>query len=292
VDPVGPSRTAVLVCQGRAVADGRLAVGRFSDPVASRLLRPDELEVVARARSGDLPTAWRERLEVERVAACGELMAPRTVAIDDAVRRAANRQVVIVGAGLDGRPWRWEAHLAPVLYAVDHPATQSDVAARAAALEPTVGRLVPVPVDLAREPLDARLAAAGHDRGEPTTWIWEGVVPYLTETEVRTTLAAMSGRSAPGSVLVVNYQTSQLRARIGRVLVAVVSRITGAVNPMADEPWRSTWSPGSMAALLGGHGWAAGEDEDLATIAGRIGVAVAHGGISSGRVVAATRTGG
>jgi hypothetical protein len=31
------SRTAVLVCQGRAVADGRVAVGRFADPVARRL---------------------------------------------------------------------------------------------------------------------------------------------------------------------------------------------------------------------------------------------------------------
>lgn len=28
------SRTAVLVCQGRAVADGRIAVGRFADPTA------------------------------------------------------------------------------------------------------------------------------------------------------------------------------------------------------------------------------------------------------------------
>jgi len=32
------SSTAVLVCQGRATADGRYAVGRFSDPVAEELL--------------------------------------------------------------------------------------------------------------------------------------------------------------------------------------------------------------------------------------------------------------
>lgn len=36
------SRTAVLVCQARAVAHGRLAPGRFDDPVALPLLRPDE----------------------------------------------------------------------------------------------------------------------------------------------------------------------------------------------------------------------------------------------------------
>jgi hypothetical protein len=32
------SSTAVLVCKGRAAADGRYAVGRFSDPVARKLL--------------------------------------------------------------------------------------------------------------------------------------------------------------------------------------------------------------------------------------------------------------
>jgi hypothetical protein len=34
------SSTAVLVCQGRAAADGRFAVGRFRDPVARELHLP------------------------------------------------------------------------------------------------------------------------------------------------------------------------------------------------------------------------------------------------------------
>ena len=59
------SRTAVLVCQGRAVADGRLAVGRFDDPVARALLRDDELAAVERARTGVARRAgrigWRSR---------------------------------------------------------------------------------------------------------------------------------------------------------------------------------------------------------------------------------------
>lgn len=33
----------MYVCQGRAVADGGLAVGRFSDAVTARLPSPDEL---------------------------------------------------------------------------------------------------------------------------------------------------------------------------------------------------------------------------------------------------------
>lgn len=57
------SRTAVLVCQARAVADDRLAIGRFSDPVAAHLLRDGERAAVDRARSGTTPDTWRERME-------------------------------------------------------------------------------------------------------------------------------------------------------------------------------------------------------------------------------------
>ena len=57
------STTAVLVCQGRAAAHGRLAADRFSDPVAERLLDPDERTVVEQARAqrpppGE-PVGWR-----------------------------------------------------------------------------------------------------------------------------------------------------------------------------------------------------------------------------------------
>src|SRR3954447_17707882 len=52
------SRTAVLVCQGRACADGRTAVGSFSDPVAVRLLRDDERRPVEQARAATSPSDW------------------------------------------------------------------------------------------------------------------------------------------------------------------------------------------------------------------------------------------
>ena len=42
------SSTAVLVCQGRATADGRYGVGRFSDPIARELLDPADRAMWAR----------------------------------------------------------------------------------------------------------------------------------------------------------------------------------------------------------------------------------------------------
>ena len=77
------SRTAVFVCQGRAVAHGRPGVGRFDDPTALALRRDGERTPVERARAGDPPKAWSHRLDVELFTRQAEAMVARTVAIDD-----------------------------------------------------------------------------------------------------------------------------------------------------------------------------------------------------------------
>jgi hypothetical protein len=63
------SRTAVLVCQGRAAADGRIAVGRFADPVAITMLRHGERIPVDQVRAGTPPAGWAERVDYEAVRA-------------------------------------------------------------------------------------------------------------------------------------------------------------------------------------------------------------------------------
>src|SRR5215471_9143121 len=98
MDTYRPSHTAVLVAQGRAVADGRLAMARFADPVARSLLRDDERVPVDQVRAGTIPDNARQRMTYEMVQACGEVMVPRTVAIDDAIAERASPQVVTLGA--------------------------------------------------------------------------------------------------------------------------------------------------------------------------------------------------
>ena len=283
------SRTAVLVCQGRAVADGRAAVGRFADPVAMRLLEDDERRAVERARAAEDPRDVRDRLVVEMLRACAEGMVPRTVTIDDAIRRAAHPQVVVLGAGLDTRPWRLDELRGAVVFAVDHPASQAEARDRAADLSP-VGRLEFVPVDLSRDDLGAALRQAGHDPAVPTTWVWEGVVPYLAVEDVRVTLAGLAARSAPGSVVVVQYQTRSWTATAGRQLSRLVLRLTRTHDPLAAEPWRSLWTPQAMARLLAEHGFDVVSDEDLLTIAGRVGSpATRRRTLADGRVAVARR---
>ncbi|MFD5815753.1 class I SAM-dependent methyltransferase [Streptomyces sp. NPDC127038] len=283
------SRTAVLVCQGRAAADGRAAAGRFSDPVAVRLLRAEERVPVDQVRTESPPEGWQARSRYESVRACAEVMVPRTVAIDEALRARVTSQLVILGAGLDTRAWRLPELARTDVWEIDHPASQRDKRARLTeaaqqvsgpeedgrpvAELPAVARSVRfTPVDFSVDDLGAALDGAGHDPRVPTTWLWEGVVPYLTRDEVRATVAALAARTVPGSVLVVNYQTPSARASAGRLLTRVIG---GAVT--SGEPWRSLWKPRRMAALLAEYGLRVVSDNDLQSLTH------AHGGPARGR---------
>lgn len=53
-----------------------------------------------------------------------------------------------------------------------------------------------VGVDFEKDDLDERLSNAGHDTSRATTWIWEGVTPYLTPLAIDATLAVAARRSA------------------------------------------------------------------------------------------------
>jgi len=267
VEPGQPSRTAVFVCQGRAVADGRAGVEPFADPVAEQLLSDDELEPVRLARSGELPADGRERLAVQSVSACAAVMAPRTVLIDTAVGRTLQQsgdwQVVMLGAGLDGRPWRLATLRGITVFSVDHPASQADLRRRAEVLPSPLCDLRLVAVDLTHEPLGPRLAAAGHDPLRPTVWIWEGVIPYLSRAQVTATVDAVTGISAAGSVLVAQYQSHSLTAQVGRRVAGLASRLSGATSPLAGEPWRSLWSERQIARLLSERDWVVDSDVSL-----------------------------
>jgi methyltransferase (TIGR00027 family) len=276
VDATEASRTAVLVCQGRAVADGRLAPNRFRDPTAIAFLRTSEAIPVAQVRAGDPPSGFGERIEFEMVQASAEVMVPRTVAIDDALREHVTPQLVILGAGLDGRAWRIDDLASVEVFEVDHPASQRDKRGRVADLPTHAKSLHFVPVDFTRDDLDGALESAGHQETVPTTWIWEGVVPYLTRTEVDATVRVVADRSDRGSRLIVNYQTPSLSAAAGRAFARALALIGRRPDPLAREARRSSWTPEAMRARLGRYGLHVVRDTDLLTLAERLPMAVRH----------------
>ncbi|MEO7071068.1 MAG: class I SAM-dependent methyltransferase, partial [Nostocoides sp.] len=155
---------------------------------------------------------------------------------------------------------------------------------------PTAARVVPVAVDLALEPLAPALEAGGLDLRAPTTWVWEGVVPYLTTDAVRATTAQVAALSAPSSRLVVNYQAASPSLTFIRSLMMVVWRVARQSHPMAAEPWRSTWRPDEMRIMLGDHGFDVASDDDLLTLSAGLDLPLGNGAsLRNGRVAVAAR---
>ena len=283
------SATAVLVCQGRAVADGRYAVGRFSDPVARQLLERAELELVDAVRS-DQRQSGAHGMAWEMVWRTGQTMVPRTIMIDDAVRGHGASQLVVLGAGLDSRAWRMAELAGTTVFEVDHPASQRDKLRRLGALHPLAAHVVPVAVDLTTEPLGPALEGAGFDRAAVTTWVVEGGVPYLPAEAVRSTVGQLARLSAPGSRLVVSYQAKSLPVPVMRAVMRLVFWAARQEDVLAREPWRSLWRPAQMRSLLADNGFHTMSDVDL--LSGATGLDLPggnNGSLRNGRVAVAER---
>lgn len=191
-----PSRTAYAAAAHRAahqlIENGRI----FADPLALRILG-EEAEAVVREASAD-PSRRRMRL----------FIAVRTRFAEDALAEAIEngvRQLVVLGAGLDTYAYRSRTSHPVRIFEVDHPATQAWKRQRLA--EESI--LVPetltfAPIDFERETLWDGLAAAGFDRGEQTFFTWLGVVPYLTEQAVWSTLGFVASLPS-GAHVVFDY---------------------------------------------------------------------------------------
>jgi|SRR5882724_7597661 len=249
------SKTAEYVCMGRALAHGLLLPGRFDDPTALLLLPDDAQRQVKKQRAGRAPASFRERLRNEYLKTQAMMMVARTVAIDDAIVAARLPQVVILGAGLDGRAWRMAALRDVSVFEVDHPDSQREKRERVKKLTPLSCDIRFVPVDFEHDALDAALAAAGHDETRPTTWVWEGVVMYLAPSDIEATLAVLQRRSAPGSRLSVVYHAP-----------AWVLKVVGMFLKRLGEPLRSAFKPEQMRALLAKYGFEVLADQDLASV--------------------------
>jgi len=133
----------------------------------------------------------------------------RTCFIDDALREALAEgfeQVVVLGAGLDSRPYRIAGIEKSHVFELDQPATQQYKRTR---LQNTLSALPShvtfVPVDFEHQELADVLTTAGFREDAKTVFIWEGVTQYLTAEAVDATLRSMSDIAADGSRLVFTF---------------------------------------------------------------------------------------
>jgi methyltransferase (TIGR00027 family) len=170
----------------------------------------------------------------------------RTRYLDDAITHSltetGTRQVVSLAAGMDTRAYRLQVPAGVVWFELDQPellALKNRELITAGAVPRCDYR--PVPADL-RTDWPYPLHAAGFTPQNPTIWILEGLLAYLTPTDVESLFDQLTALSAPGSELLCDL--------IGRSLL--------------DSPWMRSWLDGLAAA---GMPWQFGTEapEDLLT---------------------------
>ncbi len=204
-NPLTPRSTAEGACAARAIGNAeRDPAVRCPDEMAAGFLGGLNITTLARNRitHGLLLRAARRR----RPGAYTYEIA-RTKFIDEIVlgeAAAGLDELILLGAGLDSRPYRLAHWLRGVrVIKVDHPTSQASKRARVRRLlgaEP--GHVSYVAVDFARGDLDAALIGAGHDRSARTLFVWSGVSFYLPEQAVASVLSLVAAHGSPRTSIV------------------------------------------------------------------------------------------
>lgn len=196
MQPGQPSLTALGAARLRAAHQVLDGASILADPLAVRILGPDIALSLDHARAH--PNGPRLRW----------FIAARSRIAEDALTLAVNEgatQLVVLGAGLDTLAYRTPLAKRLQIFEVDHPATQARKREMLAAASIAVPEtLTFVPTDFERQALAGTLGTAGFAGAERSFFSWLGVVPYLTEQAVFSTLSYIA-QLRGGSEVVFDY---------------------------------------------------------------------------------------
>jgi methyltransferase (TIGR00027 family) len=190
----------------------------------------------------------------------GSWVAARTEFFDREVLAALAAhvgQVVIVGAGYDGRALRFRTP-GVRFFEIDHPLTQRDKRQRLEAVGARTDDVAFGAADLMVDDIDEVLGAVGHVASQPTLFLCEGLLRYLSEGAIRSLLLRLAPRAAPSSVLSVSIATrdpgdESVEARAHRE--ARETRLAAAGEPVLTVPPRAV-----ALEWLARAGWAVAKD--------------------------------
>jgi methyltransferase (TIGR00027 family) len=260
MQPGQPSRTALGAAGLRGAHQVLDGAAIFADPLALRILGVDADALLREAEAESDP--YRQRLRW--------FIAARSRIADDALAAALKRgtgQLVVLGAGLDTTAWRVPPSQQLRIFEVDHPATQSWKRERLR----QVGMRLPagltfVAVDFEHATLAEGLSAAGFDCARQTFFSWLGVVPYLTDDAIFSTLGFIAGLSGGAHVVFdyVNPPDSMTEPGRRAMHEALIARVAAA-----GERLRNHFDSGALHARLTALGFRHVEDLGWPEIAAR-----------------------
>lgn len=213
----------------------------------ARLQRPHSAE-------GD-PDAQRRLCEGMALTPPGWLqpsIAARTSFVDEQVTgaiAAGLRQIVTCGAGYDDRGVRFRTRDVR-FFELDHPATQTDKAARLRAIG-AADAVVLVSLDFRADDVGDALLRAGHDANQPSLFLCEGLLVYLDRDTCHRLLAGLAARAAKASVLAASLSTHAA----GIDSAEVVAAANRSRRSAAAEPWQTILPVTEYRRLLAAAGW-------------------------------------
>lgn len=246
--PPGVARTALYMSLIRHRESGRpdaLFCDPFSEAVAAELAGLPELEELA-AGLGTTPDSLGDALDRPDF----RYFAVRTRYFDDRLIAAVQdgiRQVVSLAAGMGGRAMRLECPPGTRWYELDMPqmvAFKEALIARTG-MAPTCN-WKGIGADLAAD-WYGELQKAGFDRRQPSAWLIEGLLMYLTEEVADNLLAEVTRASAPGSRLLVEHLDTRMIGEGGRAVQDAVKAQNSVLVSARDD----------VGDWLAGYGWQA-----------------------------------
>ena len=166
-------------------------------------------------------------------------------------------QVVLLGAGLDARPWRFAGPEGSPgerrFFVVDHPATARLRARRRLRMPAGLAEAsgIRVDVDFAREDFGDALLRAGYRPDLPSFFVWEGVSMYLPRFAVSASLGRLAALMAPGSSLGLDFW----RPGAGKAAVRCVEAASRRGMALIGEPVQFGLAVAEISPFLGGHGF-------------------------------------
>ncbi len=116
---------------------------------------------------------------------------------------AAEKNIVLLGAGYDSRAYRLGNLIKHQIYEVDFPATQKSKLALLNKLQVATDYVQYLEADFINQSLEDILASV--DRSRPTYFIWEGVTMYITREVIENTMATLAREFGAGSVIAFDY---------------------------------------------------------------------------------------
>jgi methyltransferase (TIGR00027 family) len=260
MQPGQPSRTALGAAGLRAAHQVLDGAAIFADPLALRILGADADGLVREAQAEADP--FRQRLRW--------FIAIRSRIAEDALAASIPlgvRQLVVLGAGLDTTPYRTLPSQDLRIFEVDHPATQAWKRERLAeAGIPLPEALSFVPIDFERATLAEGLAEAEFDSTQQTFFSWLGVVPYLSDDAIFSTLGFIAGLQGGAHVVFDYVNPPDTMTEPGRRAMheALTARVAAA-----GEQLRSHFDSAALHARLKALGFRNIEDLGWPEIASR-----------------------